>query len=339
VGSSRFEERYPVFALYLTDNWRAFRTWGVSAISPWEFGHFWKLRDGVDKSRQELTVDWQNLQRPGFSPDYVGQRYERMDLAFDRSDWRVTPAAQALIRNNRPLLAWLGGKSVAFTSKDHNFYPGETLEKQLILINNSRQSVTCDCQWSFGLPQTRAGSRRVTVATGQQERIPLRFELPATLASGNYELNATVKFSDGETQKDSLSIDITPPPTAPQVRAKVALFDPKGETGALLDKLGIPTQPVAADADLSACDIFIVGKSALTAGAAAPDVSRVRDGLKVLIFEQTSEVLEKRFGFRAEEYGLRRVFARVPDHPSLAGIGASATCAIGGARQRLRRRD
>jgi len=326
VGSSRFEERYPVFALYLTDNWRAFRTWGVSAVSPWEFGHFWKLRDGVDKSRQELTVDWQNLQRPGFSPDYVGQRYERMDLAFDRSDWRATPAAQALIRNNRPLLAWLGGKSVAFTSKDHNFYPGETLEKQLILINNSRQSVTCDCQWSFGLPQTRAGSRRVTVATGQQERIPLRFELPATLASGNYELNATVKFSDGETQKDSLSIDITPPPTAPQVRAKVALFDPKGETGALLDKLGIPTQPVAADADLSACDIFIVGKSALTAGAAAPDVSRVRDGLKVLIFEQTSEVLEKRFGFRVEEYGLRRVFARVPDHPSLAGIGASNLC-------------
>src|SRR5262249_10708369 len=31
LGSEAFEERNPVFAAYLTDNWRAFRTWGVSA--------------------------------------------------------------------------------------------------------------------------------------------------------------------------------------------------------------------------------------------------------------------------------------------------------------------
>ena len=42
-------EIYPVFANYLTDNWRAFRTWGVSAISPWEHEHFWKLRAGVER--------------------------------------------------------------------------------------------------------------------------------------------------------------------------------------------------------------------------------------------------------------------------------------------------
>ena len=326
VGSTRFEERYPVFALYLTDNWRAFRTWGVSAISPWEYGHFWKLRDGVDKSRRELKVDWENLQRPGFSADYLGQRYERMDLAFDRNDWIETPAAQALLRNNRPLLAWLGGKPAAFTSKDHNFSPGETVEKQLILLNNSRQSVTCACQWSLGLPQPQDGSARVTVGAGQQERIPLRFVLPATLASRSYELDATVKFSDGETQKDSFSIDISPPPAAPQASARIALFDPKGETGALLKRLGIPARSVAADADLSAYDLLIVGKSALAVGAPAPDVSRVRDGLKVLLFEQTSGVLEQRFGFRVEEYGLRRVFARVPDHPALAGIAAGNLC-------------
>ena len=40
------------------------------------------------------------------------------------------------------------------------------------------------------------------------------------------------------------------------------------------------------------------------------------------MFEQTAEVLEKRFGFRVEEYGLRQVFPRVPDHPLLAGLDA-----------------
>jgi len=63
-----------------------------------------------------------------------------------------------------------------------------------------------------------------------------------------------------------------------------------------------------------------VGKGALTVDGAAPDIARVRDGLKVVIFEQTGDVLEKRFGFRIAEYGLRWVFRRVPDHPLLAGL-------------------
>jgi hypothetical protein len=117
--------------MYLTDNWRAFRAWGVSAISAWEYEHYWKPREGVNRSRTELNVDWENLQRPGFSPDYIEQRYERMDLAFERADWIATPAAQALIRNNRPLLAFIGGKTEAFTSKDHIFHPGQLVEKQL----------------------------------------------------------------------------------------------------------------------------------------------------------------------------------------------------------------
>jgi beta-galactosidase len=73
--------------------------------------------------------------------------------------------------------------------------------------------------------------------------------------------------------------------------------------------------------NLTNYDILIVGKAALSLDNPAPDIARVKDGLKVLIFEQGSEVLEKRFGFRVEEYGLRQVFPRVPDHPALAGLG------------------
>ena len=102
--------------------------------------------------------------------------------------------------------------------------------------------------------------------------------------------------------------------------AKIALFDPKGETAELLAGMGVEAQPVEAGADLSGYDILVVGKGALTVDGPGPDVSRVRDGLKVIVFEQTAEVLEKRFGFRVAEYGLRQVFPRVPDHPLLAGL-------------------
>jgi len=267
-------------------------------------------------------VDWEHLQRPGLSPDYLADRFEQMDMAFERSDWAPTAAGQALLRNNRPLLAYLGGKAARFTSKDHNFLPGETIEKQLILINNSRATVACDCDWSLGLPQPVAGRRKVSVRAGEQERIPLRFLLPATLAPGSYEIRAAVRFSSGETQSDSFAIHVLPRPSPPAAAGKIALFDPTGETSKLLDAMQVRFQRVEATADLTPYDVLIVGKSALTRDGPGPDVDRVRDGLKVIVFEQRPEVLEQRFGFRVAEYGLRWVFPRVPDHPLLSGLDA-----------------
>jgi hypothetical protein len=245
-----------------------------------------------------------------------------VDLAFEFSDWIPTVAAQALIRHNQPLLSYIGGKPGAFTSKDHNFTPGEKVEKQLIVINNCRETVRANCEWSFGLPKTVAGKKQITLPTGQQQRIALRFKLPAVLDPGKYELSATFKFDNGETQTDSVTIDVMPSPKVPKVDGKIALFDPKGQTGKLLDGMEIRYRQVEANADLSVYDILIVGKSALTVESQAPDITRVREGLKVIIFEQSSDVLEKRFGFRVATYGLRQVFKRVLDHPLLRGIEA-----------------
>ena len=359
VGSTRFDDRYAVFAAYMTDNWRAFRTWGLSANSPWEHEHFWRLRSGANRGREELAVDWENLQRPGFSPDYLDARYERMDQAFRRSDWVATPAAESLLRNNRPLLAYLGGKAERFTSKDHNFHPGETVEKQVIVINNSRESVTCECNCSLELSKPLTGGKKATVAPGQQARLPLHLALPAALAPGAYPLNMTADFSTGESQKDSFTVHVlaipegdspifsatggtslsaakgvvsepaTPfvpqgvPPnrqTCSIANCKIAIFDPKGETGRMLHAMGLRCDPVEPGAGLSGYDLLVIGKAALTLDGPGPDLGRVRDGLKVIVFEQTSEVLERRLGFRVEEYGLRQVFKRVPDHPALAGL-------------------
>ncbi len=322
MGSRDFDEQYPVLAMYTTDNWRAFRTWELSANSPWIHGRFWQTRDDVDSSRKELKVDWQNLQRPGLSPDYIDEQYERMDLAFERSDWIPTAAAQALMRNNMPLLAYITGKPARFTSKDHILYAGETVEKQLIVINNSRETVTCDCRWSFGLPKAVAGSKQVSVPTGEQERIPLRFELPAGVAPGTYELTATAKFSNGETQRDSFAVHVMPRRQPPELKGKIALFDPKGETGNLLGSMGVRCDAVDANTDLSAYHTLVIGKGALTVDGPGLDLGRVRQGLKVIVFEQTAETLEQRLGFRVAAYGLRQVFKRVPDHPLLAGLGS-----------------
>jgi hypothetical protein len=321
LGATDLSEREPVFGMYYTDNWRAFRTWGVSANSPWEHDILFKLRPDMDRNRrEELKVDWVNLQRPGFSPDYKEERYERMDLAYERSDWIPTAGAHALIRNNRPLLAYIGGKTACFTSKDHLFVAGETVEKQLIVINNSRVLVSYDCSWSLALPQPMAGQSKVTVETGQQTRIPMRFALPKGVRPGEYKLSANAVFNSGQMQEDEFIIHVLPRRPLPRVEVKVAMFDPKGETTELLKGMGVHCDSVDAKADLGAYEVLIVGKAALTVDGPVPDIGRVRDGLKVLVFEQTPDVLEKRLGFRVAEYGLRNVFRRVPDHPALAGL-------------------
>jgi hypothetical protein len=245
-----------------------------------------------------------------------------MDLACERADWLPTEAARALLENNQPLLAYIGGKPEGFTSKDHIFFPGETISKQLILINNSRQTVKAECQWSLSGPGA-AGETQVEIGTGQQKRLPISFQLPDTAPPGSRELSATVRFNNGETQKDAFTVDIIERPNPLAMHSRMALFDPIGETRALLSRLGVAVQAVEANADLANDDFLIIGKGALTLEGAAPDISRVKEGLKVLVFEQTSAVLEKRLGFRVEEYGLRRVFARIPDHPALAGLSAA----------------
>ena len=68
VGDARLDEMQPVQAAYTTDNWRAFRTWGLSGNSPWEHDRFWKLRDGFQHRRQDLPVDWDNLAAAGLQP-------------------------------------------------------------------------------------------------------------------------------------------------------------------------------------------------------------------------------------------------------------------------------
>jgi hypothetical protein len=321
LNSEVFEDRPKVVAAYLTDNFRAFRTWGMSAISPYGYEGYWKhpaRERGADNLQME--VDWEHLQRPGLRPAYVREDEARAQLAFHPSDYVARASAESLYRNNMPLLAYIAGKPAAFSSKDHNFSPGETPEKQLILINNLRGEMAADCAWSLGLPRPVTGQMMVTLPPGEQNRISLKLDLPADLAPGRYDLHSTVKFGNGETQKDIFSIDVLPPPSAPPAGVKLALFDPKDETAKLLSGMGVRAESVESNADLSRYDTLIIGKGALTLQGAAPNLTAVRDGLKVVVFEQTGEVLEKRCGFRIAEYGLRWVFPRVPDHPLLAGI-------------------
>jgi hypothetical protein len=306
-----------VLAMFIGRNWPAFRTWGVTMLNDWNL-HYTVFTARQGALDPPITVDWDNLQKPGYSADFI--RTRKWDHAYQDSDWTPDLEGEALIRYNRPVLAYVAGKRASFTSQDHNFTPGETVEKQVIVINNSREKVSCSYAWSLGLPEPVEGSGQVTVETGEQARVPVRVTLPRDLKPGRYDLAMTAGFSTGETQNDVFTINVLPEPPRPEVVSRVAVLDTKGETMRLLSRMGVRYRSVGPDVDLADYDVLIIGKHALTLANPIPDLSRVRAGLKVLVFEQSNEVLQNRLGFRTEEYCLRRAFPRASDHPALAGL-------------------
>jgi beta-galactosidase len=322
IGSYAAEndDQAAVWALYIHDNWRAFRTWGLSGFNAWSYGKFWELNPHADRKPRNLDVDWEHLQSPGFSPDFIDRRHERIDTAYERTDWIPTDAGKALINNNQPLLAYITGHQKHFSSKEHNYTPGQTIEKQIVIINNSRKTTEAICQWSLNIPKPITGDKTVNVRTGEILKIPLLFDLPQTIAPGAYTIDLSVEYDSKSIQHDSFAIHVLPITKQISTQAKIALYDPQGETQQVLEEAGISFKKINSSSTLDNYDMLIIGKKAITLDGPIPTIESVQKGLKVIVFEQSAEVLEKRLGFRVQEYGLRRVFTRIENHPMLSNL-------------------
>jgi hypothetical protein len=310
------EECYlEINSLFVDTNWPSHRTHGVSAMLPWDQGEMWR-RTG-NSSSQELEWKGRNLQQPGLVTclDPSGSQYVNDNAT---NPWEPSSLGRAFLRWNMPLCAYIGGAPGAFTEKGHNALPGDTLRKQLIVVNDTRREQSCRIAWTspFGM-----GTDRVSVAPGGKAMVPIKLRVPNDAKPGAYELSATFAFADESKQTDSFSLDVLAP-SKPADRARVALFDPKGDTAKLLRASGLRYRKVDAGDALADTDLLVIGREALAGAGALPELARIRAGLKVLVFEQDADTLRDRLGFRINVHGLRQVNARVPAHPAFAGLNS-----------------
>jgi beta-galactosidase len=304
-------------ALMASDNWRSHRGWGVSAMLPWDQEALWhRVAPTAPRERPARPGE---LQRPGIIPDLItpGRDYLYEE---DQAAFAPTPLGMAFRRWNRPQLAFIGGGAAdGFTGKARNFAPGETVAKQLVILNDGRRTRTCSyrVKASFAT-QDIAGS--VAVPAGGKVLVPMSWAVPAGLADPDQRLTAAVDFGDGETQSDEFELQVVSAPPGLRLTAKVELFDPQGLTAPMLDRLGVAYTRMQGRAPAADCGILVVGREALADPSAVLDLARIATGLKVVVFEQTYETLLNRFGLRSNIHGVRNAFVRAPGHPILAGL-------------------
>lgn len=223
-------------------------------------------------------------------------------------------------------------------------FAGSVAQRTLMVFNDSGRARSLDVRWRLA-PLSSAdgawavtGSQRVRLEPAGRTRLPVALAVPV-LAAPVTNAAFTVEVWEGDQQlfsqvsawklygRGALSGKV---PGAP---GRVALYDPKGQTGRLLAQLGIEVTPIdernARDV-LRRLPVAIVGKGAFEPKAGTPVVGAesgllsqleafVRAGGVLLVFEQTYYP-STAIPASLSDHDSTIAFPRAVGHPVLAGV-------------------
>lgn len=289
--------------LFTRNTQRSWRTWGLNGgMIQWVSSYGF---DPVPQAEDRL-VDlpaWQPGQR-GFHHPTV--RASLLEFPPGGEE-RFNASGRAMVNNQQPTLAYIGGPAAAFTAKDHLFAPGATVTKSIVLINDERTTQPYSYTWSAKLAEVRisGGNAKGKLEPGEIRLLPLAFTLPADAATGEGVIDVNADIGT-RTHRDTFAFTV-PTLTKPvRPRQAVAILDPVGSTTSALRTLDIPTVPWSPTSNAS---VLLIGRNALGhPGLELPDLTeRVSQGLQVVIFTQQPEQFQA-LGFRTSPHSERRAF-------------------------------
>ncbi|HEX2949949.1 MAG TPA: hypothetical protein VHV83_10355 [Armatimonadota bacterium] len=316
-STSREHNMVEIQSEYSKHIWRAFRTWGITAMLPWDQGNFsqWKANS---PSTFPFTWTADEMASPGLHPDYLRNSGDYFRVG---DDGRVlTSLGEVFKRVNADFYAYIAGHPDRFTEQGHLFRSGGQIVKQIVIINDHRTSTVGKYRWNATLNgKTIAGAEApFTVAPGTNQRIAFTIKVPNAVA-GEGKIALTVMPTGGTAVQDSFAFTVVQP--TPTTAQPTAIYDPKGLTLKTLQRIGVHTTAMSTTNIPASTTTLIIGRQALTVSGSAPDISPIlARGGTVLVMEQDEDVLSRRLGFRTNAPSLRQVNIRVADHPSLAGI-------------------
>lgn len=311
-------EHNPVFhelqRLFVRETWRHWRTAGITGgMIPWALD-----AQGFAGRPPENFPLPQTPGRRGAWFETINAR--RAGYLKPEAGWEALGMAQALRENNGPTLAWIAGSPLY--DQTHLYREGETIFKQIALLNDSRVEQPWEATWSLvvGNRVIEEKSATGTLAVAQTHREPVRFRVPAPKGTRAIDAKIVLKAKIGDREhQDEFPIRIHPKPPALKTK-EVLIWDPSGKTKVWLEALGVRT----ADWDGSAANKpLVIGRAAFSAGGPTPPgdlAAFVRNGGRVLMMAQEPDWLRRNVGMRVSRHVTRRVFPVQADHPLVEGL-------------------
>jgi beta-galactosidase len=242
----------------------------------------------------------------------------------------------ALKRVNGPSLAWIAGpggpplpgadgvaQADAFTEKDHSFNVGQKVNKQVALLNDHRRNVQASYEWKAFVVDREVGAGKSEAAIeldpAGTKLFPIEFTLPSETfgdkVKGRIELTAKIGADE---HKDTFEFEVFAP-IAPAAGV-VTVFDPTGDTSAMLKALGYETKEWASGN--ASGELLVIGRKTLSAGYVLPGEIQtyLANGGRVLLMGQDPSWTNHALNLRTAPHLSRRVFRVSGNHAVAAGL-------------------
>lgn len=305
--------------LFSTNTWRSWRTFGMTGgMIPWNDGHGW---EGSPEGKNKVDLAQSSPEGRGV---YLKQAPKSLWYSYQPEANIIHPGGQALLQNNGATLAWIAGSRDAFTAKDHNFTVGQKLQKQVVLINDtrSRQEFSFDWQVVVNRQAIAQGQKTGKIETAQTLFFPIAVDLPEGTErqkiDGEIRLLARIgDSSQAQNQhEDRFAFRVFPKPS--KVAGTITVFDPVGKTTQMLKQLGYTVVPWDGSPTPS---LLVIGREVLSGGHKLPGnlATFVRNGGRAIAFTQNPEWMQ-RLGFRIAPHLTRRIFPVDTTHPVVQGL-------------------
>lgn len=230
-----------------------------------------------------------------------------------------------LMKLNQPTLAWIGGAAspgdiAAFADKAHSFEAGATVQKQVILINDSRAPLPYQYRWTAEIAGNTVGEGSGAGSIDPATNVfkPIRFTARAADGAGKIDGVVRLTATIGEaTHEDAFPFRVFA--ASPPASQAVFLAGASADTAAMLKRLGYAVAPWDGG---STGGLIVVGRGALSSGQVrlASLEPIIRGGGRALIMEQDPDWMRKELGFRVGRSLMRQVFVIDKAHPAVQGL-------------------
>jgi len=230
----------------------------------------------------------------------------------------------ALIDTYTPL-SMIKPQTVVLKQETRSFMGGQTVKREANVHNDVPRAADLRLTWALeaGKPLAK-GEAKMRLGPAELKRLTLDIPLPAVSQPTEATLRLDLSEGDQLVHTESRHWQIHPPVAVrPSSQLKLAVFDPLGQTAAMLTKLKVPFT-LSKDMAMGDERALIIGRDALKQPPEGPWrealTGFVRDGGKALILEQSESPDFLPTPLTQAKRKTTIAFARAPDHPALKGL-------------------